>query len=109
MSTLSTHVLDTSLGQPAKGVRVTLSRNGLEIGSGTTDSDGRVRSLLPDGAKVEAGDYTLIFTVRDYFEKSARDTFYGHITVCFRISEGGQHYHVPLLLSPFGYATYRGS
>ena len=110
MSTLSTHVLDTSLGKPAQGIAVELVHGGAIIGSGVTDEDGRVRDLSPTGGLPEAGDYRLTFAVRDYFRKTGRETFYTTITVEFRIpTQDMQHYHVPLLLSPFGYSTYRGS
>jgi hydroxyisourate hydrolase len=109
MSTISTHVLDTSLGKPAAGIRVTLRRDSSLIGSGTTDDDGRVRDLLEKGSTLTEGDYTLSFSVGDYFASSNRETFYGDIQISFRIGAGTEHYHVPLLLSPFGYSTYRGS
>lgn len=106
MSTLSTHVLDTALGRPAKGIRVTLEQEGNIIGSGTTDADGRVRDLL---ARLAEGNYLLRFSVADYFSSTGRESFYPEIVVNFQVAAGGAHYHVPLLLSPFGYTTYRGS
>jgi len=109
MSTISTHVLDTSLGKPAAGVRVTLRRDNSLIGSGVTDDDGRVRDLVEQGSSLSEGDYTLSFSVLDYFSKSGRDAFYGDIQINFRVASASEHYHVPLLLSPFGYSTYRGS
>lgn len=109
MSTISTHVLDTSLGKPAAGVRVTLRRDNSLIGSGVTDDDGRVRDLVEQGSALSEGDYTLSFSVLDYFSKSGRDTFYGDIQINFRVASASEQYHVPLLLSPFGYSTYRGS
>jgi 5-hydroxyisourate hydrolase len=109
MSTLSTHVLDTSLGKPASGVRVTLERDHTLLGSGETDDDGRVRDLLAHGSELAAGDYTLTFAVGHYFAAAKRDTFYSEIVVNFRIADGTGHYHIPLLVSPFGYSTYRGS
>jgi 5-hydroxyisourate hydrolase len=109
MSTLSTHVLDTSLGKPADGVRVTLKFGGATIGSGTTDSDGRVKDIAGVGTKLGAGEYSLTFSVADYFRKSDRRSFYSDIVVTFNVWEGDAHYHVPLLVSPFGYSTYRGS
>lgn len=106
MSTISTHVLDTALGRPAAGVRVTLlNAHGASIGSAVTDADGRARdfagTLLP-------GTYRLRFDVAAYFRESAREFFYDDVVVSFHI-EGTGHYHVPLVLSPFGYTTYRGS
>jgi len=109
MSTISTHVLDTSVGKPAAGIRVTLRRDNSLIGSGTTDDDGRVRDLLEKGSSLTEGDYALSFSVSDYLAKTKRDTFYADIHIDFRIGAGSEHYHVPLLLSPFGYSTYRGS
>ena len=109
MSTISTHVLDTSLGKPAAGVHVTLRRDDSLIGSGVTDDDGRVRDLLEKGSSLGEGDYTLSFSVADYFASSKRAAFYGDIQINFRIASESAHYHVPLLLSPFGYSTYRGS
>ena len=109
MSTLSTHVLDTSLGRPARGIRVSLEHAGTVIGSGTTDADGRVRDLQEANTSLATGDYLLRFSVADYFSTSGRSTFYSEIVVNFRITDAGGHYHVPLLLSPFGYSTYRGS
>jgi 5-hydroxyisourate hydrolase len=108
LSTLSTHVLDTALGRPAGGIRITLARGGNVVGSGTTDGDGRVRDFLADSASLGEGEYSLTFAVGDYFAKTGRDTFYNEIVVNFRLGNSG-HCHVPLLVSPFGYSTYRGS
>ena len=108
MGTLSTHVLDTSLGRPAAGIGVVLEHvDGTAIGDGVTDGDGRVASLGPQ--RLAAGDYRLRFASGAYF--AARDTaaFYPEVVVVFTIADGGQHYHVPVLLNPFGYSTYRGS
>jgi 5-hydroxyisourate hydrolase len=109
VSTLSTHVLDTALGRPAQGIRVTLEHEGKIIGSGTTDADGRARDLQEKDARLADGDYLLRFSVADYFSRNGRETFYPEIVVNFHITGGVEHYHVPLLLSPFGYSTYRGS
>lgn len=109
MATLSTHVLDTALGKPAEGIRVVLERGDDLIGEGVTDKDGRQRDLVLAGGKLEAGDYTLTFYVADYFAKTKRSAFYKEIVVNFSIASGSDHYHVPVLLSPFGYSTYRGS
>jgi 5-hydroxyisourate hydrolase len=108
MSTISTHVLDTALGKPAEGIRITLHRDASLIGSGVTDSDGRVRDLLEHGSSLAGGDYRLTFSVAEYFG-SKRRSFYNEIVINFYIGEESEHYHVPLLLSPFGYSTYRGS
>lgn len=109
MSTISTHVLDTSRGRPAEGIRVILERDGSLIGSGVTDEDGRVRGLLEQGSTLSEGDYALTFSVGDYFRRSSTRSFYDQIMIHFSIAEASEHYHVPLLLSPFGYSTYRGS
>jgi 5-hydroxyisourate hydrolase len=107
MSTLSTHVLDTALGRPANGIRVTLSRAGQEISSGVTDGDGRVKDLSGRAA-LTPGPYLLTFVVGPYFAVSKRDAFYDTVVIEFRVGTDA-HYHVPLLLSPYGYSTYRGS
>ena len=109
MSTLSTHVLDTALGRPAQGIRVTLERGDDVVGSGVTDADGRVRDLHKKDAPLSEGSYRLTFYVSEYFSKAGRETFFPEVVVDFRIGGGEEHYHVPLLLSPFGYSTYRGS
>ena len=108
MSTLSTHVLDTALGRPAPGVRIVLERDGTALGSAVTDADGRARDLS-GGTPLGEGDYRLTFHVADYFAAAKRASFYTRIVVDFRIGTASEHYHVPLLLSPFGYSTYRGS
>jgi len=106
MSTLSTHVLDTALGKPAGGVRVTLQNaRGEAIGSAVTDADGRARDFT---GTLLSGSYRLRFDVAAYFRESGRECFYDDVVVSFHI-DGAGHYHVPLLLSPFGYTTYRGS
>ena len=109
MSTITTHVLDTSLGKPAAGIRIELEYGGAIVGSGVTDADGRARDLVAKSATLDAGDYRLTFFVGEYFSKANRESFYTQIVVSFRIGESDEHYHVPLLLSPFGYSTYRGS
>ena len=109
MSTISTHVLDTSLGRPAEGIRVTLHRDISLIGSSVTDPDGRARGFLADGSALSAGDYKLTFSVADYFSATKRKSLYNEIVIHFSIAAEDEHYHIPLLLSPFGYSTYRGS
>lgn len=112
MSGITTHVLDTSRGRPASGVPVVLSRidagSADVIGRGQTDEDGRVRNLLDSGALVP-GTYQLTFHTRRYFELHGLPVFYPHVSIAFEVAAGEPHYHVPLLLSPFGYSTYRGS
>ena len=111
MNTVSTHVLDTALGRPARGISVALERDGRVVGSGVTDEDGRVRDLVANESLQLEGEatYRLTFLVAEYFSKDARESFYTEIIVSFHVRGGAAHYHVPLLLSPFGYSTYRGS
>lgn len=106
MSTISTHVLDTSLGRPAAGVKITLQRGDEVIGSGVTDNDGRLKDQLN---AAEIGLHKLVFEVGQYFSSRHSEAFYERITIEFVVSSESDHYHVPLLLSPFGYSTYRGS
>jgi 5-hydroxyisourate hydrolase len=114
MSAITTHVLDTSTGRPAAGIEVHLEFQQDDdhwtfVGRGTTDTDGRLRTLLPSGAALVAGTYRLVFHTGAHFARSAAPTFYPHVIVVFHVISGESHYHVPLLLSPFGYSTYRGS
>lgn len=104
-SPITTHILDTSLGRPAAGVRVVLERisgGEVEIGSGTTDADGRVADF--GFSELQAGVYRLTFHVGEY-----ASGFYPQVPVVFEVVATDEHYHVPLLLNPFGYSTYRGS
>lgn len=110
---LSTHVLDLATGRPAAGVAVRLERAGSDgrwqaIGEGATDGDGRLRTLLPDGG-LEAGSWRLSFATGAWMAAQGRECFYPEVVVVFRVADPRQHHHVPLLLSPFGYSTYRGS
>ena len=108
MSHVTTHVLDAALGTPAPGIPVALSGpDGTIIAMGETDADGRVASLGPD--TLPAGEYRLEFQTGGYFAAAARSTFYPRVTIDFVVVEPDEHYHVPLLLSPFAYSTYRGS
>lgn len=102
---LSTHVLDTARGRPASGVHLTLARDGTPLRETTTDGDGRA-PLLAAG-QLEAGAYEIVFAVGEYF--APEPCFYDEVTVRFVIQHPGQHHHVPLLISPFAYSTYRGS
>ena len=104
MSTLSTHVLDTALGKPAAGLRVILFHSDQIIGEAMTDADGRAKFTTA----FEHGEYSLRFEVHPYFRTSHREAFYRTVTIDF-VVRADEHYHVPLLLSPFGYSTYRGS
>ncbi len=134
MGALSTHVLDTSLGMPAQGVRVRLEAapsprassspaspspappslapaslaTGTQLlGEGTTDEDGRVASIGPE--RLEAGVYRLTFDSGAYFATSGRTNFYPEVVIVFTVADPDEHHHVPLLLNPFGFSTYRGS
>ena len=112
MGHLTTHVLDTSQGRPAAGVAVVLAvqeatGNWQEIARGVTNQDGRITDLLND--VIAAGVYRLAFDVGEYFQQQEQRTFYPEVSVVFAIPDARQHHHVPLLLSPFGYSTYRGS
>lgn len=113
MSPITTHILDTSRGCPARDVAVTLAirerDNWRELGRGITNRDGRVADLLPGTHVLEPGEYRLLFATGTYFRHLDKDTFYSMIPIIFTIGETDAHYHVPLLLSPFGYSTYRGS
>ena len=104
-------MLDTARGRPAAGVPVVLERatdSGWQpVGRGTTDADGRARSLLL--SEPEAGRYRLTFDTDSYFRAVGDTGFYPEVSVAFLVGQGEEHYHVPLLLSPFGYSTYRGS
>ncbi|HEX8655653.1 MAG TPA: hydroxyisourate hydrolase [Allosphingosinicella sp.] len=111
MSTLSTHVLDTMHGRPAAGMRVALGGPDGEIARGATNGDGRCPDLLQDA--LAPGRYTIRFGVADYFRGLGVDLpdppFLDEVVVDFGVAAGGGHYHVPLLVSPFAYSTYRGS
>ncbi len=113
MSGITTHVLDTARGRPAAGVPVTLeAREGgawRVVGRGETDADGRLRSLLPEGSAPAPGDYRLTFDAGAYFAAAGAEGFYAEVVVSFFVRDAAAHYHVPLLLSPYGYTTYRGS
>ncbi|CAN5718309.1 hydroxyisourate hydrolase [soil metagenome] len=135
MSAITTHVLDTAIGRPAAGVAVVLERWSSDeqaihegghtadaghvddgagsrfnevVGSGFTDDDGRLRDLAPAGP-LPAGTYRLRFDTGGYYAARGIDGFYPEVAVSFLVSGGDEHYHVPLLLSPYGYSTYRGS
>jgi 5-hydroxyisourate hydrolase len=103
---ITTHVLDTARGRPAVGVGIVLeTADGERVGAGSTDADGRLRDL----GSVEPGHYRLTFDTGGYFAADGQDGFYPEVVVNFRVEEGEDHYHVPLLLNPYGYSTYRGS
>jgi 5-hydroxyisourate hydrolase len=108
MSTVTTHVLDTMLGQPAAGVPVRLEHVGGEtLAAGVTDSDGRIRDFGPDS--LTPGTYRVVFDTGAYFARSGQRSFYPEVAITFLVDSAAGHYHVPLVLSPFAYSTYRGS
>ena len=113
MSGITTHVLDVSHGRPAAGVPVTLEVEAAggwqSVGKGITNADGRISNLVPADSPIAAGVYRLTFDTGTYFANGDIQGFYPQVTVVFKIENSTQHYHVPLLLSPFGYSTYRGS
>jgi 5-hydroxyisourate hydrolase len=112
MSAITTHILDTALGKPAVGVPVKLEfeKNGsyVQIGQGITNSDGRVSDLLKDDHNLELGIYKISFATAKYYKDLNQKTFYPEASIIFNV-EANEHFHVPLLLSGFGYSTYRGS
>ena len=112
MTKITTHVLDTAAGRPAAGIAVRLeyaaAEGWREIGTGETDTDGRCGPLAPEGLDLE-GVCRLLFGVGDYFAPRGTESLYDRIVVEFRVTAGEDAYHVPVLLSPFGYSTYRGS
>ena len=113
MSQITTHVLDTAIGKPAQGIDLTLSQlvnnKWKLLGGGTTNSDGRVGDLLDSSITLDAGRYKVLFVTEQYFQNQNISAFYPYAEIVFDIEGDGQHYHIPLLLSPFGYSTYRGS
>lgn len=110
---LSVHILNQQTGKPAPGVEVTLEQkqanNWKILNSEKTDQDGRVKKLWPDNTKTEIGDYRVTFKTGKYFADNNQSSFFPEIPVEFNISDPEQHYHIPLLLSQYGYSTYRGS
>ncbi len=110
-SHITTHVLDTGTGRPAVGVAARLDARSpegwQEIASGTTDDDGRITSLGPEA--LERGTYRIQFETGLYFAGTNTETFFPTVALIFELTDPAQHYHVPLLISPFAYSTYRGS
>jgi len=114
MSTISTHVLDLARGIPATGMGVTLEiyrpdRGWVKLGEKETDPNGRVNEFTKPGSALDPGHYRLTFEVGEYFRAHGEPTFYPEVPVVFEVRDPTQGYHVPLLVSPFGYTTYRGS
>ena len=113
MSQITTHILDTALGRPAASVPLSLwqlqGSEWTKLSSGVTNDDGRVAGLLTEDRTLPAGTYRMHFDTAAYFLKLDLDVFYPYVDVVFNLDDSGEHYHIPLLLSPFGYSTYRGS
>lgn len=111
-SPLTTHVLDTATGRPAAGLAITLERavsDGFDlVARGVTNDDGRVADLLEPGA-LETGIWRMSFDTGAYFAAAGKPGFYPVVRIVFEVTAPAEHHHVPLLLSPFGYSTYRGS
>ena len=114
MSTVSTHVLDTARGRPATGVHVTLQMQNPDepwsmLAEAWTDEDGRVKPFFLVETHLHPGTYQLLFDTESYFSALNIECFYPQVSVIFKLDDAPQHYHVPLLISPFSYCTYRGS
>ena len=113
MSQITTHILDTARGCPAEGVAITLYQQSGDgwtaLAQGITNSDGRVADLLEQGVQLAEDTYRMHFAVSGYFRNRGHKHFYPYVDVVFNVDADGQHYHIPLLLSPYGYSTYRGS
>ncbi|WP_067586928.1 hydroxyisourate hydrolase [Endozoicomonas ascidiicola] len=112
MAGISTHILDTGSGAPAAGVEVKLETQNNDIweavGQGITDADGRISALASTGSNLKKGVYRLTFMTGDYYQRISLPCFYPEVVVMFEVSDD-RHHHVPLLLSSYGYSTYRGS
>jgi len=111
---ITTHILDTARGRPAAAIPVVLERRDdtgewMTVGRGETDRDGRLRSLYPDGTSLLPAVYRLTFQTRRYFDSLGVTAFYPEVVVVFETAAGETHYHVPLLIGPFGFTTYRGT
>lgn len=114
MTGITTHILDATLGKPATGVTVKLflvkEDNRTLLVQKQTDADGRIKDFnIEQTGQFVVGDYQLVFEVKPYFEQAQRDSFYPKVCIDFSVTDTSQHYHVPLLISPFSYSTYRGS
>lgn len=113
MSQITTHVLDTSKGTPAEGIKITLQEPAGDnlwddITSGVTNYDGRIPGFLSDNQVIQPGVYRMLFDTKAYFDKNNIKGFYPYVPIIFEITDT-EHYHIPLLLNPYGYSTYRGS
>lgn len=112
MSQITTHVLDTSIGKPGEGILIQLQENRDNtwhtIAEGNTDQDGRIADLLDDATTLPPAIYRMLFDTGNYFKAQNKQAFYPIVVIYFEMTDAS-HYHVPLLLNPFGYSTYRGS
>ncbi len=112
-SPITTHILDVNLGRAAAGIAVSLDQQSEQgwttLAEGKTNADGRIEDLLKPGSRAETGIYRLNFETKNYFEKLGTKSFYPEVAVVFEITDSAAHHHVPLLLSAFGYSTYRGT
>jgi 5-hydroxyisourate hydrolase len=110
---LSVHVLNLETGVPSAGVDVTLEQHAgttwKPLASGTTNEQGRIAELYPAGKSLEQGEYRVVFKTGAYYQRQHQATFFPEIPVIFQVTQTDQHYHIPLLLSPYGFSTYRGS
>ncbi|MFK4134600.1 hydroxyisourate hydrolase [Pseudomonas luteola] len=110
---LSVHVLNLETGVPSSGVNVTLERHIGEawqpLAQGTTNEQGRIAELYPSDKPLQKGEYRVVFKTGEYYKKTGHETFFPEIPVIFEVKQTDQHYHIPLLLSPYGFSTYRGS
>ena len=113
MSQITTHILDITRGKPAIAVPISLFQqkggNWQQIAEGKTNQDGRIADLLADDIVLAAGVYRMHFNTNAYFESNQEVGFYPFVDIVFEINANGDHYHIPLLLTAFGYSTYRGS
>ncbi len=113
MSQITTHVLDISRGKPAAGISIELfeqtNNQWRSLANGITNSDGRIAGLLADDRILDTGTYRMNFNTAEYFSANKEQSFYPYVDIVFELEGDGSHYHIPLLLSAFGYSTYRGS
>lgn len=110
---LSVHILDLQSGQPTAGVTVTLEQkqdmDWKQLSSGVTNAQGRITDMYPANTPMQAGDYRIVFRTGEHYARLKQETFFPEIPVQFHVEKTDQHYHIPLLLSPFGFSTYRGN
>ena len=113
MSQITTHILDTTRGVPAANVPITLfmqqGDDWQKLSDGMTNKDGRIADLLTNNTKLSAGVYRMHFATKAYYSSNDEKGFYPYVDIVFEIDGSGSHYHIPLLLTAFGYSTYRGS